>query len=96
MAIEKKTPIIKGFTINSKKVNGHLILNKEFIVDFIEDTSISNPVTSRTSTSSVTEVSIIIAQNQVCPKCKKGNIIKGKAAFGCNRYKEGCDFRVAF
>ena len=27
-----------------------------------------------------------------CPKCKQGKIIRGKAAFGCARYKEGCDF----
>jgi DNA topoisomerase-3 len=31
-------------------------------------------------------------QGCVCPKCKTGNIIKGKRAFGCSRYKEGCDF----
>jgi DNA topoisomerase-3 len=27
-----------------------------------------------------------------CPKCKVGKVIRGKAAFGCARYKEGCDF----
>ena len=39
---------------------------------------------------------IEISENQVCPKCKQGTIIKGKTAFGCNRYKEGCDFREPF
>jgi DNA topoisomerase-3 len=28
----------------------------------------------------------------ICPKCKQGKVIRGKAAFGCARYKEGCDF----
>ena len=31
-----------------------------------------------------------------CPKCKKGTVIKGKTAYGCSHYKQGCDFRVTF
>lgn len=31
-----------------------------------------------------------------CPLCQKGTIIKGKTAYGCSAYKEGCDFRYAF
>jgi len=31
-----------------------------------------------------------------CPKCKKGTIIKGKTAYGCTNYKNGCDFRYSF
>lgn len=31
-----------------------------------------------------------------CPKCKKGKIVKGKAAYGCTAFKEGCDFKVMF
>jgi DNA topoisomerase-3 len=32
----------------------------------------------------------------VCPKCKKGAVIKGKTAYGCSAYKSGCDFKVTF
>ncbi len=32
----------------------------------------------------------------ICPKCKKGNILKGKTAFGCSEYKSGCTFKVLF
>lgn len=32
----------------------------------------------------------------LCPKCKKGTIIKGKTAYGCSAYKSGCDFKVPF
>ena len=32
----------------------------------------------------------------VCPKCKKGTILKGKTAYGCAEYKSGCDFKVTF
>ncbi|BDX39707.1 DNA topoisomerase III [Tenuifilaceae bacterium CYCD] len=31
-----------------------------------------------------------------CPKCKKGTMLKGKTAFGCSEYKNGCTFRVMF
>ncbi len=31
-----------------------------------------------------------------CPKCKKGEIIKGKTAYGCSHYKQGCDFRFSY
>lgn len=31
-----------------------------------------------------------------CPKCKTGLVITGNKAYGCNRWKEGCNFRVNF
>ncbi|WP_299242281.1 type IA DNA topoisomerase [uncultured Aquimarina sp.] len=31
-----------------------------------------------------------------CPKCNKGRILKGKSAYGCSAYKEGCDFQLPF
>ncbi len=30
----------------------------------------------------------------ICPKCGKGRIIEGRRGFGCDRYREGCDFVV--
>lgn len=33
---------------------------------------------------------------RICPVCKKGHIIKGKTAYGCDRWKEGCTFRKPF
>ena len=80
---KKKSPSIKGFTINHQKVNGHLILNSNFIAEFVEEQE--KPKTP-----------VAITENQACPKCKQGLIIKGKTAFGCNRFKEECDFRVPF
>ncbi|HHG85799.1 MAG TPA: type IA DNA topoisomerase, partial [Bacteroidetes bacterium] len=34
-------------------------------------------------------------EEATCPKCKSGKILRGKRAFGCSRYKEGCDFVIA-
>ncbi len=31
-----------------------------------------------------------------CPRCKQGKLLKGKAAYGCSRFREGCQFVVPF
>ncbi len=35
-------------------------------------------------------------EGKPCPVCGKGIIIKGKKAYGCSRWKEGCTFRKDF
>ncbi len=34
--------------------------------------------------------------NEKCPKCRQGDLIKGKLAYGCSAYKTGCDFVLPF
>jgi DNA topoisomerase III len=36
----------------------------------------------------------VTKEGDICPVCGKGHIIKGKTAFGCSRWKEGCTFRA--
>jgi len=36
------------------------------------------------------------ADQIICPKCKKGRILKGQRAFGCSEYKGGCNLLVPF
>lgn len=31
-----------------------------------------------------------------CPRCKQGRLLKGKTAYGCSRFREGCQFKVPF
>ncbi|MFZ3575271.1 DNA topoisomerase 3 [Tenacibaculum finnmarkense] len=33
---------------------------------------------------------------KTCPKCKKGQLLKGKTAYGCSGYKTGCNFTLPF
>jgi DNA topoisomerase-3 len=35
-------------------------------------------------------------QKTECPKCKSGTMLKGKTAFGCSNFKNGCDFKIPF
>lgn len=38
----------------------------------------------------------IPAEGDICPICGKGHIIKGKTAFGCSEWKNGCTYRLTF
>ena len=38
----------------------------------------------------------VITEGAPCPLCGQGHIIRGKTAFGCSRWREGCTYRVAF
>lgn len=42
--------------------------------------------------------SIVVSKiaGQKCPKCKNGQLIKGKTAYGCSTWKEGCEFKMPF
>lgn len=49
-----------------------------------------------TIASTEVEKKVIKEDVAACPKCKKGNMLKGKTAFGCSNFKNGCDFKVPF
>ena len=38
----------------------------------------------------------IVITDLDCPKCKSAKILQGKTAYGCNNYKNGCDFKIPF
>ena len=33
---------------------------------------------------------------QICPVCRQGRLIRGHHAYGCSRWREGCNYRVPF
>lgn len=37
-----------------------------------------------------------VKEGDACPKCGRGHVVKGKTAFGCSRWREGCDWRMPF
>jgi DNA topoisomerase-3 len=59
------------------------------VIDSITKQSV-NPKTQTKKTKSK-EVA-----HKTCPKCKKGTLLKGSAAFGCSEYKVGCNFKIPF
>lgn len=54
------------------------------------------PATNAQSTKKKATKAKKSVQGHTCPKCEKGQLLKGKTAYGCNRYKEGCVFRLPF
>jgi DNA topoisomerase-3 len=80
--IEKKaTTKLKGFFLGGINVEGILKLTNSFNVEFENKTSAKH----KQETSMPT-----------CPKCGSGTLVKGKTAYGCSRWKKGCDFRYSF
>ena len=81
----------KGSTVNLKdfKTDAGLV---EGLLRFDQDFKIVLEPKKTTSTTPIKKSGSIM----ICPKCKKGTILKGKAAYGCSNYKLGCDFKVSF
>jgi len=51
-------------------------------------TAKKTPSSSKTSSKGVAQ--------QSCPKCKIGQLLKGKAAYGCSQWNQGCRFTLPF
>ncbi|GAB1309149.1 DNA topoisomerase 3 [Urechidicola sp. KH5] len=72
---------LKGFKQNGVTVDGTIIFDGDFIAQL-------KPMEKKAAK--------VVSDKINCPKCSKGTVLKGKLAFGCSNFKEGCDFRLAF
>ncbi|WP_446050768.1 DNA topoisomerase 3 [Zobellia laminariae] len=84
----------KGSTVNLKgfKVNDAAI---EGLVRFDDDFKLKLEPKKQLPPKNV-KVSATNSEENICPKCNKGTILKGKTAYGCSEYKAGCDFRFSY
>ena len=101
-----KTKIVKGFKSQrtGKEFSAALRLgdNNKVVFDFDNPTPSSQKQQStpapskkvKRSQSALPESSFPVGMT--CPKCSQGTLIKGRNAWGCNRYREGCRFTFAF
>lgn len=76
-----ETVTLKGFKDGSEKKDGILKFNDAFQV-ILEEKGIAKVEQK--------------SEEIICPKCNKGIIIKGKTAFGCTNWKEGCSYKMTF
>jgi len=74
------TVTLKGFKVDNNSISGSLQFDEEF-----------NLVLERKLTTKKA-----ITNTLVCPKCKKGTILKGNTAYGCSAFTKGCNFKVSF
>jgi DNA topoisomerase-3 len=80
---KKKTNVIKGFDLGGFKKDGILKLTDTFNIEFEEKEAVAVKVKKEDGPAS-------------CPKCRTGTVIKGKSAYGCSTWKDGCSFRLPF
>lgn len=77
------------FIKNMKKMVDHLVYEVRMEKDRAQISSVTD--VSQTTTKNESKLS-----EQTCPKCKTGKLLKGKNAFGCSAYKNGCTFVLPF
>ena len=59
----------------------------------IRKAAVKKTATLQTQKAASADDSII---GTICPLCGKGTVIKGKTAYGCSNWREGCTYRVEF
>ncbi|TMM31100.1 DNA topoisomerase III [Polaribacter aestuariivivens] len=96
------TTNLKGFKTDSEKIDGLIRFDENFALKLeakqkqnAKKSEIS--IQGRNDNSNVSSNAVEKSSDKiVCPKCKKGTILKGKTAYGCSNYKNGCDFLFPF
>lgn len=71
---KRKSDVIKGFTLNTQKVDGRLTFDENFALRLEQ----------------VEEAPVTPHEKNICPKCGVGTIVQGSTAWGCNNFANGC------
>ncbi|MBO0592960.1 DNA topoisomerase 3 [Cellulophaga sp. E16_2] len=77
---------LKGFKTTHGTTEGLLRFNEQFEM-LLEEKKAANKPAPKTNS---------IPDPIPCPLCKKGTVLKGKTAYGCSNYQNGCKFRYPF
>ncbi|CAL2078693.1 DNA topoisomerase III [Tenacibaculum sp. 190524A02b] len=80
------TTNLKGWKTDAGKIEGLIRFDEQFNLKLEPKQAASKTTTNKTS----------VPNTLTCPKCKKGTVLKGKTAYGCSEYKNGCDFVFTF
>jgi len=92
--IEKgKTAVLSGFISDSGKTKGSIILDRNKKTVFVPDEKAEKNTPAPTDTEKYSTLSNITLK---CPACGKGHMIRGRQAYGCSRFREGCRFIIPF
>jgi len=83
LLLKGKTDTVSGFTVENEKVSGSLYLSEEKEIRLLQSTGKEDSRGGRGSA-------------MTCPGCGKGELIKGKTAWGCSRFRNGCNFLIPF
>ena len=96
--IDELKSLVKEIVINVLSDN----TNRQIKVDQPSDAKTGKKSVSKTSANDKPKAAkpraprIKSLEEIKCPKCGQGHILKGRTAYGCSRFKEGCDMRLDF
>lgn len=82
---------IRGFKKQGKKVNGNLKFNDNFEL-FLKEKEARKVGSQKLKTATVKNNK----NKMLCPKCGIGEVVKGKTAYGCSTWQNGCTWRFSF
>lgn len=85
-----ETVRLKGFVVNNKKVAGVVYLDDQQQVQWRPAEATAQPKAAPAKPSAAAPLQV------PCPKCGQGHILKGKTAYGCSAWQQGCQFRYPF
>jgi len=97
MFIDELKSLVKEIVINVLSDNSH----RQIKVVEADDKNKSKKASKQTDAERQkpvrTRVPRIKSLDEIkCPKCGVGHILKGRSAYGCSRFREGCDMRLDF
>lgn len=90
----KDVSFTQKFEDNLEKINEGIITKTDFLNDINSQIANYIQIFSNPSTNNATVISNEVEYICTCPKCKKGKIRQNPKGYGCNLYKEGCNFFV--
>lgn len=71
--------------------NEVLFSEKQHAITILDEDELKEKKKKKRSSTKKVEITEL-----TCPKCESGTLVKGKKAYGCERFKEGCKFVVPF
>ena len=94
------TTNLKGFKVNGNSVEGLIRFDEDFKLKLETKKAViakEEGLKQAENSNKIASPKTRNDKNKIpCPKCKKGNILKGKTAYGCSDYKNGCNFVFKF
>ncbi len=91
--IERGEYHASSFIKQMKSMVDHLVYEVRSSKKTVRLSAENNAKKTTTKKKTITKKTIV---GKECPKCKKGNLLKGSSAYGCSNYKNGCDFKLPF
>jgi len=91
--IEKGDFSVNAFITNMKQMVENLVYE---VRSETKGANISYVQATKNKEVKILNKKVVGILSERCPKCKQGQLIKGKLAYGCSAYKTGCDFVLPF